>query len=75
MTTDQSRALCAALGANPDDGVNGEPRYVAVVRVFDESAADKAVEDHEERERATRPPIPARGTRVKTLLAAKGGAK
>ena len=75
MSTDQSRALCAAIGLPADEPVGSEPRYVAVMRCFDAEAADAAINDHNERARAERPPIPVRGKPMTAVQLAKGGAR
>jgi prophage antirepressor-like protein len=75
VNVQQAIALCAALGVNAHDCVENEPRYVALVRVFDPEAADKAMDDHDEEAKRTAPPIKNRGRERKTLAAAEGGAQ
>jgi hypothetical protein len=75
VSSHQAIALCAALGASPNDSVNGEPRYVAVQRVFDEDAADASMKDHEDRAKAGPPKVANTGTRQTTMAVKGGGGK
>lgn len=72
MTTDQSRSLLKLLGHNPDEAVGEEPKYIALVRIFDPEAADQAKADHDDKWSKPPPPIPKRGSAAKTLGAKKG---
>ena len=66
MTRAQSAAMCAALGVNPTDPVGDDPREIALLRVFDEDAADQANDDDQKAANAPKPQAPARGHQTKT---------
>lgn len=75
MTTKQARDLCTLFGVNPDEAVGEEPRDIAVQRIFDANAADKALEEHNEKW-TPKPERPINtGKPARTLLPLKGGAK
>lgn len=75
MTSDQARALCRLFESPPDEAVGTEPRYIAVMRVFDPKEADAALAKHTEFF-AAKPTAPAAvGSPAKSLVPEKGGAK
>jgi hypothetical protein len=75
MTSLQACQFCAVLGIEANASTGGEPRYIALQRIFDAEAADESLDDHNER--ATRVPvrIAKTGKEAKTLTTDKGGAR
>jgi hypothetical protein len=75
VTSDQARALCRLFESPPDEAVGTEPRYIAVMRVFDPNEANAALAKHTDFY-AAKPNAPAAvGTAAKSLVTEKGGAK